>query len=339
MPARWRPWGLLVACVVSTAGLVLAACGGQVDPAALEVPVAPWVGYAYLPLAQKLGLAQAAGAQLRFVPYDDHQDIVQAWLAGRLSLAPLTSVEVVDICARRRDRCPVIVLVLDESQGADTLILHRSIQDLRNLRGRRVGVAASSLGPYLVSQALASVGLDIADVRLVPMKPGAMASALHNGRIEAAASYPPFSDLVLRLGIGRVAFDSRALPGQIRDLLVVDPQLLASQPEALARLLLAWHWAHRWAQRHPEPATAALASLQKVSASAVRRAQELTHYTPLEQQQVLLAPGGSVEASLQTVQQVEQGLGIVPADAPLPEVSNALVERALQLAASTSAPK
>lgn len=339
MPTRGRPWAVLVACAMSVAGLVLAACRGLVHPAPLEVPVAPWVGYAYLPLAQKLGLAQAAGVQLHFVFYDDPQDIVQAWLAGRLSLAPLTSVEVVDICGRRRDRCPVIVLVLDESQGADTLILHRSIQDLRDLRGRRVGVAASSLGPYVVSQALTSVGLDIADVRLVPLEPAAMASALHNGRIEAAVSYPPFSDLVLRLGIGRVAFDSRSLPGQIRDLLVVDPQLLASQPEALARLLLAWHWAQRWARRHPEPATAALAAIQKVSASAVRSAQALTHYTPLEQQRELLAPGGSLEASLQTVQQVEQGLGIVSADAPLPEVSHALVERALQLEARMSAPK
>lgn len=339
MPARWRPRALILATVAALVSGALAAC--RVVPAAapLEVPVAPWVGFAYLPLAQQLGLAQAAGAQLRFLPFDDPQDIVQAWLSGRLVLAPLTSIELVDICGRRPERCPVVVLVLDESQGADALILHRSIQDLRDLRGRRVGVAASSLGPYLVSQALASVGLDIADVRLVRMEPAAMASALHNGRIEAAATYPPFSDLVLRLGIGRVAFDSRSLPGQIRDLLVVDPRLLGSQPEALARLLLAWHRAHRWARTHPQAATAALASLQKVSADAVRRAEALTLYTPLEQQQQMLAPGGSVEASLETVQQVQQGLGIVSAAAPLPAVSNALVERALQLGASTSAPK
>lgn len=339
MPARWRPRRRFVATVLSLVSGALGACRGVPAPAPLDVPVAPWVGYAYLPLAQKLGLAQAAGAQLRFVPFDDPQDIVQAWLAGRLALAPLTSVELVDICGRRPERCPVVVLVLDESQGADTLILHRSIQDLRDLRGRRVGVAASSLGPYVVSQALASVGLDIADVRLVRMEPGAMASALHNGRIEAAVTHPPFSDLVLGLGIGRVAFDSRALPGQIRDLLVVDPHLLASQPEALARLLLAWHRAHRWARTHPQDATAALASLQKVSDSALRRAEELTSYMPLEQQRRMLAPGGGVEASLETVQQVQQGLGIVPAEAPLPVVSNALVVRALQLAASTSEPK
>jgi NitT/TauT family transport system substrate-binding protein len=334
MPARWRPWGLLVAALA-----LGGACRDPLAPSHLVVPVAPWVGYAYLPLAEELGLADAAGAHLRFVPYDDPQDIVQAWLAGRLALASLTSVEVVDICGRRPDRCPIVVLVLDDSQGADALVLHSSIQDLRDLRGRRVGVAASSLGPYMVSQALASVGMDIADVRLVPMEPAAMASALHNNRIDAAVTSPAFRDLVLRLGIGRVAFDSRALPGQIRDLLVVDPRLLASNPEPLARLLLAWHWAHRWARRQPDAAITALASLQKVSGSAVRRAEQLTHYTPLEQQREMLAPGGSVVVALETVQEVQQDLGIVPADAPLPAVSNALVARALQLAASTSEPK
>jgi hypothetical protein len=53
----------------------------------------------------------------------------------------------------------------------------------------------------------------------------------------------------------------------------------------------------------------------------------------------MLAPGGSVAAGMAALQQVQQELGIVRAGAPLPEVSDALVRRALQLGASVSAPK
>jgi NitT/TauT family transport system substrate-binding protein len=289
--------------------------------------VAPWLGTAYLHLAHQQGFDRAAGLGLSLVSYRNPQEIVQAWLRGKVALAPLTSVEAVDLCSRLPQRCPVVVLVLDESRGGDQLIVHHSISDLRALRGRRVGVAPSS------------VGLDIADVRLVPMDPQEMASALRQGRIDAAATYPPFSDLVLRLGIARVAFDSRALPGQILDVLVVDPQVLASQREDLARLVLAWQWTHGWARRQPGEAVLALAGLQGVSESALRRAQESLVIFPLTQQQGMLAPGGSVAATLAELQGVQQELGIVGPGAPLPGVSDVVVRRALQLGASVSAPK
>ena len=305
----------------------------------LSLPIAPWAGYAYFPLAQQRGFDRAASLRLRIVPYDDPQQIVRAWLRGELSVAPLTSVEAVDICSRRPDRCPVVVLVLDESRGADQLIVRSSISDLGQLRGRRVGLAPSGLGPFLTSRALESIGLDIADVRLVPMAPANLASALNNGRIDAAATYPPFSDLVLQLGIARVAFDSRALPGQILDLLVVDRRFLAEHGDALARLLLAWEWSHAWARRDPEATGTSLAALQKTSVSGLRRVERLLRFYPLVQQQELLAPGGGVEEALAAVQEVQRDLGMVREDAPLPAVSGALVQSALQLATRASAPK
>jgi NitT/TauT family transport system substrate-binding protein len=305
----------------------------------LTLPVEPWAGFAYFPLAQQQGFDRAAGLHLRTVPYDDSKQIGRAWQRGELSVAPLTSVEVVNICSRRPDRCPVVVLVLDESRGADQLIVRSSISDLRQLRGRRVGLAPSGLGPFLTSRALESVGLDISDVRLVPMAPKELASALNNGRIDAAATYPPFSDLVLQLGIARVAFDSRALPGQILDLLVVDRRFLAEHRQDLARLLLAWEWSHAWARRDPEATGKTLAALQRTSVSGLRRVERSLRYYPLVQQRQLLAEGGSVAEALEAVQEVQQDLGMVRDDAPLPAVSDALVETALQLAARASAPK
>jgi NitT/TauT family transport system substrate-binding protein len=334
---RWCPGRRLAALGTILMLAPLAGACGNRD--ALSVPVAPWAGHAYLHLAASEGFDRAAGTRLRIQPFEDPQKIVQAWLRGELSLAPLTGVEVVDICSRRPDRCPVVVLVLDESRGADQLIVRRSISDLRDLKGRRVGVSPSSLGPYVTSRALESVGLDIADVRLVAMEPEAFPSALHHGRIDAAATFPPFSNLVLSLGIARVAFDSTALPGEILDLLVVDPRFLREHRDDLARFLLAWEWARSWARREPDLASTALARLQKVSVTGLRRAEAGLLFFPLAQQRSMLAPGGSVAAGLAAVQRVQQDLGIVGAGALMPAVSDELVERALQLAVNTEAPK
>jgi NitT/TauT family transport system substrate-binding protein len=315
------------------AGLGLAALlqGGCSGPAStLTVPVAPWAGTAYLQLAEERGFARGEGLMIRIDPHDDPQKIVQEWLRGELTIAPLTSVELVDVCSRLPERCPVVVLVLDESRGADKLLVHRSIPTLRALRGRRVGLAPSSLGPFVLGRALESVGLDISEVTIVPTQPEAMGAALNNRSVDAVASFPPFSELVERLGIARTLFDSRAIPGEIVDVLVVEPAFLEANREAVVKLLRSWQRTHAWARRNPTEARNALARQLKVSDSAVARLEEGLAYFPLVQQQEMLRPGGPMSDNLRAVRDLQQQLGIVRPDAPLPAVSDALVRQALQ---------
>lgn len=312
-------------------GLVALLQGGCSGPAAtLTVPLAPWAGYTYLELAQERGFARAEGLRILIDRHDDPQKIVQEWLRGELTIAPLTSVELVDLCSRRPQRCPVVVLVLDESRGADKLLVHRSIPTLRALRGRRVGLAPSSLGPFVLARALDSVGVDISEVTIVPTQPEAMGAALNNGSVMAVASFPPFSELVERLGIARTLFDSRAMSGEIVDVLVVEPAFLEANREAVVKLLRSWQRAHAWARRNPTEARNALARHLKMSASAVERVEEGLAYFPLTQQQEMLRPGGPITENLRAVLDLQQKLGIVRPDAPLPAVSDALVRQALQ---------
>jgi NitT/TauT family transport system substrate-binding protein len=295
----------------------------------LTLPLAPWAGFAYLQLAQERGFDRAEGLSIRFDRYDDPQKIVQAWNRGQLMIAPLTNVELIDICSRAPQRCPVVVLVLNESRGADKLLVHRSIPTLRALRGRRVGLAPTSLGPFVLARALGSVGVDISEVRIVPTQPAAMGAALNHGKVDAAASFPPFSELVERLGIARALFDSRSMPGEIVDVLVVDPVFLAANREAVVKLLRSWQRAHAWARSNPVEARSAVARQLKLSDSAVARLEQGLAYFPLAQQQQMLMPGGSIHAKLRAVQDFQQKLGIVRLDAELPAVSDALVRQAL----------
>jgi NitT/TauT family transport system substrate-binding protein len=316
------------------AGLSLTAvlsggCGGAA-PEALSLPVAPWAGTAYLQLARERGFDRAEGLTIAIDPFHDPQQIVRDWLRGELSIAPLTGVELVDLCSRQPQRCPVVVLVLHASQGADKLLVHRSIPTLQGLRGRRVGLAPTSLGPFVLSRALDSVGVDIAEVRIVPTQPEAMAAALHHGRVEAVVSFPPFSELVERLGIARPLFDSRSMPGEIVDVLVVDPRFLAANGEAVVKLLRSWQRAHAWARRNPAEARSVLARQLKLSDSAMARLEAGLAYFPLAQQREMLRPGGPISENLRTVRDRQQRLGIVRADAPLPQVSDALVREALR---------
>lgn len=331
---RWNGPGGLRRVAGRLAGGVLAVallggCGGAA-PQALTIPVAPWAGFAYLQLAHERGFDRTEGLTLHIDQRANPQQIVHAWLRGELAIAPLSTVELLEICCRLPQRCPVVVLVLDESRGANKLLVHRSIPTLRALRGRRVGLATTSLGPYLLSRAMASVGADIAEVTIVPIAPELMGSALNNGRVDAVVSFSPFSELVERLGIVRVLFDSRSLPGEIVDVLVVEPSFLAANGEAVVKLLRSWQRAQSWARGNPAEARTALARQLKLSESAVERLKGELAYVPLTQQLEMLRPGGAISANLRAVKGMQKRLGTVRPDAPLPAVSDALVRRALQ---------
>jgi NitT/TauT family transport system substrate-binding protein len=321
---------LVLLALFAAGGLGAAAWIEVRRSAALVVPVSSWPGYEYMSLAAHQGFDRAQGIRLEVRRYRDSQLIIQDLAWGRLQVAQLTTVELVDLCARLPRRCPVVVLVVNASHGADQLLLAADVPNLAALKGQVVAVSPSTLGPFLVQQALARVGLRLSDVSLRNVALEAMPAGLTNGSIKAAAMYPPFSAWALRTGQVRVAFDSAAIPGQILDVLVVDRSFLASNPALVARLLRTWQAAHGFARRAPRTADAWLAAQQGLSLDEFGVVQRGLRYQPLQEQVALLAPGGAIEQNLRAVQRLQASVGLVPVNQALPQVSNGPLRQALQ---------
>ena len=307
-------------------GLGLAGCR---QPTAVTLPIASWPGYEYFHLAHARQLDRAEGLAINPLVYPDPQDIVKAYEQGRIQLAQLTTVEAVDICARLPKRCPVVVLILDESRGGDKLAVRRTVASIEGLRGKRVGVTPSTLGPYVLSRALESRGMTMADVRIVPMPLADMGQRLASAEIEGAAFFPPFSDQVLADGTAVEVFNSARIPGEIFDILVVDPALYQGDPATVARLLKVWQQAHDLARRDPS-AEVAMAQREGVSPEVFRESEKGLVYLSLKQQLPMLAAGGPLQRNLAAVQAVQIKLGTLKAGAPLPVVSDQALKRALQ---------
>lgn len=274
----------------------------------VKVPIAGWPGYEYLYLARQLELDSQVGLRIEPVEYPDPQSIVHAYLRGELALAQLTTVEAVDLCSRAPQRCPVVVLVLDESLGGDQLAVRQGITSIADLKGHPVAVTYSTLGPYVLKRALERHGLSFRDVKLRHMPLAQMPAALASGEVQAAAFFPPFSDYAARDGQSRVLFDSRSIPGEIFDVLVVAPDFLRQNADLLPPLLRAWQAAHRQARAEPDAAVALMAKREQLSPAEFREAEQGLSYFDLEQQQLRLSGP----------------------DAPLPTVEARFVEAALR---------
>lgn len=316
-----------VAVLAALLGLI--GCGMRRLPT-VRVPVASWPGYEYFYLADQLALDTPVGIRIAPVEYPDPQSIVHAYLRGDLSLAQLTTVEAVDLCSRAPQRCPVVVLVLDESLGGDQLAVRPGIASIAALRGHTVAVTYSTLGPYVLNRALQRHGLRFSDVKLRNMPLAQMPSALASGEVQAAVFFPPFSDYAARDGQSRVLFDSRAIPGEIFDVLVAEPAFLHRHGAVMVPLLRAWQAAHRRARVDSAAAVALMARREQLSPAEFRKAERGLRYFSLEQQRVLLRPRGPIATNLQAVQRVQQQLGLSRPDAALPGVESRFVEAALR---------
>jgi NitT/TauT family transport system substrate-binding protein len=299
-------------------------------PEEIRVPISGWPSYEYLYLASRTGIDRQVDLAITPVQLPDPQAVTNGYLRGQFAVAQLSAVELLDLCNRAPARCPVVVLVLDESRGGDQLAVHRAVPSIEALRGRRVAVTFSTLGPYVLQLALKPHGLRISDVLTRNMPLEQMAGALARREVEAAVVYSPFSELVARGGHTRVLFTSRETPGEILDLLVVNPEELARHPGRIAKLVKAWQLAHQQAQAEPRASVARMAQREGLSSSEFVQAETGLRYFSLEQQIPLLAPGGTVATNLARVQAVQQQLDLSPKGGPLPRVDAEPVKAALE---------
>lgn len=311
----------------------------RMEPLQLSLPLAPSLGAAYLELAATRRLGQPHGLGLQTLQREDPGEVLQDYLAGRAPVVPLSGEEVLWICDREPQRCPQLLLVLHASSGADAVVVRRELVDLQGLRGQAVGVRPQDGSHWLLERALASAGLSLADVQLVPVPLSQMPRALGQRRLGGAVLSTPFREQTQRLGDSRGLFDSTAVPATLFELLVVDPAYALQNPRELQALLLTWHDARRWAAAHPAEATPILAWASRLSPTGFQRASAGVTSYGLGQQRWMLAAEGPVAINLAAQQRLAQRRGQLRGTAMLPQPRPDLVEAARQLQLSRSLPK
>lgn len=200
----------------------------------LRIGANRWVGYAPFYLADDL--QWLSPSRMRLVEYPNSTGVLRAFRNGLLDAAFLTLDETLALQASGHDL--EIVLVTDVSAGADALYALPPIRHLADLQGHRIGVENTALGAYLLARILDHAGLAHDDLQVVSLPVHEHVAALRDGRIDAVISFASEGPALTRLGARRI-FDSRELPGEIVDVLVVDRQRVDAR--ARQRLRALWY--------------------------------------------------------------------------------------------------
>lgn len=138
--AGWRRWCAILALAGGAAWLT--ACGPRYEPP-LAVGTNTWTGYEPLYLARDLGLHD--GLPVRLVELGSTTQSMDALRTGQLGMAGLTLDEALTLA--QEGIALKVVWVMDVSSGADALVVRPGLADLSDLRGSKVGVEQTAVGP------------------------------------------------------------------------------------------------------------------------------------------------------------------------------------------------
>ncbi len=324
-PYRWRRW-LLLPLLLTFAGLAGAALWQQWRQGRqVFVSITSWPANEYLYLAEQKQLGQPFGIDLRVKQSSSLADQRLAFVRGDVDVMATTLPEAIAVCQEAPARCPELVLVLDESVGADRLIARVGLPSPAALAGQQVGLERTVLAEYLLLRSLEGHPVGIEDLQLRFEGPVALVELLRDGEIDAVITYPPYDFPLRQDDRFHELFSSRRLPGEVVDVLAVAPDVARTRQPELQALVRTWWAAQAYARRHRTEAVGLMAQRQQISPGEFQQSELGLRYPPAQQQQRLLAAGGPVARAIGGMAELLKATRRIQPDAPLPKPTTAFL--------------
>lgn len=282
------------------AGALVPALGGclHLHPP-MRVGSIVFPGYESFFLARERGLLNPA--EIRLVELHSSTDTLRALAADQLEVGCLTLDEVLSARADGVDLR--VILVLDESAGADVVMTRTPLPSLSALRGKRIALEETAVGGVMLAALLRAADLSVGDIVQVATTQDQTAALFAKGTVDAVVTTEPWASQIEAAG-GTRLFDSKAIPGRILDVLAVRAGAMADYDSALRSLVAAHFQALDLLAREPELAAQLMAPRLQINPVDVPASFRGLDLPSVRRNIDMLAPGGSLFRTVDELQTV-----------------------------------
>jgi NitT/TauT family transport system substrate-binding protein len=232
---------------------LLIACGAgaeqpPVDDITLRVPFTIWPGNYPLAIAAHEGFFEKHGVSVEIVYYANYPETYQDYVTGDLDGL---SVSIGDILPNLDKRASKTVLITDSSSGADQLLVAENIQNVSDLKGKRIGVNFNTYGDYWVRQLLKDNQILLSDVQLVNVSVETMPAAFLKS-LDATHSYEPYTTEALKNGGHVLLTSADTSKWQIPSVFVFSEEMVTNHPDDVSGFVAAFFEAVDWMYAHSD---------------------------------------------------------------------------------------
>lgn len=184
--------------------------------------------------------ADKYGIDVEIVQINDYVESINQYTAGAFDGVSATNMDTLSIPSGGGVDTTALI-VGDYSNGNDALIV-KGDGDIADLAGKPVNLVELSVSHYLLARALDSVGLAERDLDgVVNTSDADMIAAYQTPDVEAVVTWNPLVSEILSGPDATKLFDSSDIPGEIIDLMVVNTDTLAANPDFGKALVGAWY--------------------------------------------------------------------------------------------------
>ncbi|HEX9620088.1 MAG TPA: ABC transporter substrate-binding protein [Polyangiaceae bacterium] len=204
----------------------------------LRIAYSDWPGWVAWEIAIQKGWFKEAGVAVDF-SWFEYVPSMEAFSAGKVDAVTVTNGDaLVTGSSGAPSKC---VVINDYSNGNDMIVAKPGIDDVKGLKGKKIGVEVGFVDHLLLLSALKSAGLTEKDVTLVNVPTDQTPQTLKSGTVAAVAAWQPNSGQALKEVAGsKPVFTSADEPGLIYDLLCVNPKSLAERRADWVKVVKTW---------------------------------------------------------------------------------------------------
>ena len=233
----------------------VATTSGSLRP--LKVAWSLYPGYSPFVIAFEKGLITKHGGSVQPVLYDVSAKQLPDFEAHKLDGGFFAFADALTLAARSPGSAR-LVMIADNSDGADVIVAAPDITHVRDLKEKRIGTGIGSFRELLVRRMLEVHGLSVNDVFLVNMGPEEVPNAIPD-IVQAGQTWDPFSAQAIAKD-AHVIFSSSETPGLIPDVLVFRTTVIERRPDDVRAVVNAWFEALDFWRSHPTEGNAIIAS-------------------------------------------------------------------------------
>lgn len=199
-----------------------------------------WMPWGYL---QDSGImkkwADKYDISVEIVQINDYVESINQYTAGEFDGCSMTNMDALSIPAGGGVDTTALI-VGDYSNGNDGIIL-KDKSALADINGQNVNLVELSVSHYLLARALDTVDLSERDLTVINTSDADMIAAYATPDVTAVVTWNPLLSEIEAQANATKVFDSSMIPGEIIDIMMVNTETLADNPNFGKALVGAWY--------------------------------------------------------------------------------------------------
>lgn len=234
----------LPALALATAAFILPAASAQAqERTSFSVCWSIYVGWMPWGWIEDSGImdrwADRYGIDVDIVQINDYVESINQYTAGTFDGCSMTNMDGLSIPAGGGVDTTALIIG-DFSNGNDGIVL-KGATELSAILGQNVNLVELSVSHYLLARALDSIGASERDLTVVNTSDADMIAAFMTDAVTSVVTWNPLLSEILSTPDAHEVFNSSQIPGEIIDIMMVNTEVLADNPDFGKALVGAWY--------------------------------------------------------------------------------------------------